>query len=48
MRIPDWSIATGNPCRVLHKITEDDRRKEFHNKQIDEEAWKMICGQEKN
>ena len=48
MRIPDWSIAAGNPCRVLRKITEDDRRKEFHNKQIDEEAWKMICGQEKN
>ena len=38
MRIPDWSIAAGNPCRVLRKITEDDRRKEFHNKQIDEEV----------
>lgn len=46
--IPDWSIAAGNPCRVLRKITEDDRRKEFHNKEIDEEAWKMICGQEEN
>ena len=44
--IPDWSVAAGNPCRVLRKITEDDRRKEFHNKEIDEEAWKMICGQE--
>ena len=44
--IPDWSIAAGNPCRVLRKITEDDRRKEFHNKEIEEEAWKVICGQE--
>ena len=44
--IPDWSVAAGNPCRVIRKITEDDRRKEFHNKEIDEEAWNIICGQE--
>ena len=23
--IPDWVVAAGNPCRVIRKITEDDR-----------------------
>ena len=41
--IPDWSIAAGNPCRVIRKITEEDRRKLFHNEEIDEEAWNVIC-----
>ena len=41
--IPDWSLAAGNPCRVLRKITEADRRKLFHKEDIDEEAWQMIC-----
>lgn len=45
--IPDWSIAAGNPCRVIRKITEDDRRKLFHNEEIDEEAWNMICKQQR-
>lgn len=40
--IPDWSVAAGNSCRVLRKITEDDRRKGFHNEEIDDEAWNMI------
>ncbi len=40
--IPDWSIAAGNPCKVLRKITEDDRRKLFHKEEIDDEAWKVI------
>ena len=44
--IPDWSIAAGNPCRVIRKITEADRRKLFHNEEIDDEAWEMICGKE--
>ena len=41
--IPDWCIAAGNPCRVLRKITEDDRRKLFKNEEIDEEAWQDIA-----
>lgn len=45
--IPDWSIAAGNPCRVIRKITEEDRRKLFHNEEIDEEAWNMICEQQR-
>ena len=23
--IPDWSVAVGNPCRVVKKITEEDK-----------------------
>ena len=41
--IPSWSIAAGNPCRVIRKITEDDKRKLFHDEEIDDEAWNMIC-----
>ncbi len=37
--IPDWSLAAGNPCRVIRKITKDDRRKLFREEEIDEEAW---------
>ena len=40
--IPDWAIAAGNPCRVIRKITEADRRKLFHDEEIDDEAWEMI------
>ena len=40
--IPDWSIAAGNPCRVIRKITEADRRKLFRNEEIDDEAWEDI------
>lgn len=27
--IPDWSVAAGNPCRVIRKITEADRKLYF-------------------
>ena len=40
--IPDWCVAAGNPCRVLRKITEDDRKKLFHDEEIDPEAWEDI------
>lgn len=40
--IPDWSIAAGNPCRVIRTITEEDRRRLFKNEMIDEEAWEDI------
>ena len=40
--IPDWSIAAGNPCRVIRTITEDDRKKLFKDELIDEEAWNDI------
>lgn len=40
--IPDWSIAAGNPCRVLRKITEDDRKFYYKERKFDEEAWANI------
>lgn len=43
--IPDWCIAAGNPCRVIRKITEADKRKLFHEEEIDDEAWGNIVGQ---
>ncbi len=42
--IPAWSVAAGNPCRVIRKITDDDKRKLFGDEEIDEEAWKEILG----
>lgn len=40
--IPDWSFAAGNPCRMIRKITEADKRKLFRQEEIDEEAWADI------
>lgn len=40
--IPDWCMATGNPCKVIRMITEADRRKLFKDEEIDDEAWKNI------
>lgn len=36
--IPSWSVAAGNPCRVLREITDDDIECYFRNKRYDEEA----------
>ena len=41
--IPPWTIAAGNPCRVIRKITEADRRLLFRKEEIDGEAWQDIC-----
>ena len=40
--IPAWSLAAGNPCRVIRPITEADRRKLFRWEDIDDEAWEDI------
>lgn len=40
--IPDWVIAAGNPCRVIRKITEDDRKLYFRNREFDKEAWEDV------
>lgn len=40
--IPDWCIAAGNPCHVIKKITEDDKKKLYKNEKIDDEAWADI------
>lgn len=40
--IPDWSVAAGNPCRVIRQITDDDKRTLFGKEKIDDEAWEDI------
>jgi len=45
--IPDWSIAAGNPCRVIRTITEEDKRHLFRKEDIDDEAWEDILKFEK-
>ena len=40
--IPDWSIAAGNPCKVLRKIPDADRKYYYKNNEFDEEAWAHI------
>ena len=42
--IPDWSVAAGNPCRVIRAVTEEDRQKLFRGEKIDREAWADIAG----
>ncbi len=40
--VPAWTIAAGNPCRVIRQITEEDRDKYFAGRQIDAEALEDI------
>lgn len=35
--IPDWVLAVGNPCRVVRKITEEDRKYYFRDRVFDVE-----------
>ena len=36
--IPAWSVAAGNPCRVMRTITEADRELWYAHRRADEEA----------
>ncbi len=40
--IPEWSVAAGNPCRVIRKITEADRKLYFKDREFDDEAWQDV------
>ena len=40
--IPDWSIAAGNPCRVIRTIKEEDRKYYYKKNEFDEDAWKDL------
>lgn len=40
--IPDWSVAVGNPCHVVKKITEEDKQYYFKDRKFDDEAWEVI------
>ncbi len=46
--IPSWTVAAGNPCRVIHEISEEHRNKLFRGEEIDAEAFRVIMEQEKN
>ena len=37
--IPDWCIAGGNPCKVIRKITEADRKFYYKDREFDSEVW---------
>ncbi|MBQ3627232.1 MAG: hypothetical protein II948_10880, partial [Synergistaceae bacterium] len=36
--IPAWSIAAGNPCKVIRKITQDELFKYFKDLEADPEV----------
>lgn len=40
--IPDWVVAAGNPCRVIRRITEEDRRYFYRDQEFDDEAWETV------
>lgn len=40
--IPDWSFAAGNPCHIIRKITQEDRKYYFRQREIDEETVSFI------
>ncbi|MBQ9902012.1 MAG: sugar O-acetyltransferase [Clostridia bacterium] len=44
--IPDWSIAAGNPCKVIRKITDEDKRFYYKNLPFDDKAWEDITSGE--
>lgn len=46
--IPDWVIAGGNPCKVIRRITEEDKQYYYKDRCFDEDAWKTIEGMENN
>ena len=46
--IPAWSLAAGNPCRVIREIAEKDRRFYFQDKEFDETAWEQVRKEESN
>lgn len=40
--IPDWVVAGGNPCKVIRRITEADRKFYYKDREFDDEAWEEI------
>lgn len=43
--IPANVVAAGNPCRVIKKITEEDKKYYYRDREFDEEAWREIEGE---
>ena len=46
--IPPYSVAAGNPCRVIRPITDDDKQYYFKNRKFDDEAMKAVNEYGKN
>jgi len=46
--IPAWSVAAGNPCRVIRSITEEDRKYYFRNLEFDSQSWEAVSRIRKN
>lgn len=44
--IPEWSLAVGNPCRVIRRITELDKPYFYRQERFDEQAWADILAYE--
>lgn len=42
--IPDWTVAAGNPCKVIRKITDEDIRYYYKDREFDEESMSEILG----
>lgn len=40
--IPAWSVAAGNPAKIIRKITDADRKHYFRDRIFDDEAWEKI------
>lgn len=40
--IPEWCVAAGNPCKVIRKITEEDKKYYYRDQEFDAEAWDVI------
>ena len=39
-------FCVGNPCRVIRKITEDDKKYYFKDREVDAEIAKKVWGDE--
>lgn len=40
--VPEWSVAAGNPCKVIRRITDKDKKFYFRKREFDGEAWKDV------
>ena len=40
--VPEWTVVAGNPARVIRKITEEDKKYYYKNREFDEEAKEMM------
>lgn len=40
--IPDWVVAAGNPCKVIRRITDADKKYYYKDREFDPDAWEYI------